>query len=106
MKKLLLFAVIVLLSSFATRLYYDVQQSTAEVNQEQGVYIFTDSKPIKKYQYLGSVKITIGWNTGQYNDVKSALLKKLKKEYPTANGVIFKFNTNSTDFADAILLEE
>lgn len=105
MKKLLLFLSIIILSSFATRLYYDVRQSTAEVNQEQGVYIFVDSKPVKKYEYLGTVKVSIAWDN-DYTTLKNVLVKKLKKEYPQANGAIIMEIGGNVPKADAILIEE
>ena len=35
---------------------YEVRKNTAEVNQMQGLWIFTDSRPVQEYNYLGSVK--------------------------------------------------
>lgn len=105
MKKLLLLATIVFLSSFATRLYYEIQQNSAEVNQEQGLHIFVDSKPLKKYQYLGTIK-TPWWSGDPYHQIKGQILKKIRKEYPNSNGVIMNLGTGANCSADAILLEE
>jgi hypothetical protein len=34
---------------------YEVKNNTAEVTQYQGYYIFTDCKPVKEYDYIGTV---------------------------------------------------
>jgi hypothetical protein len=44
--------------------------------------------------------------SGQFQDVRDVLLKKLKKEYPQANGVIFNFHDGGTDKCDAIKFKE
>ena len=41
---------------------YEIRSNTAEVNQFQGFYIFTDCKPVKDYDYIG----TINSNEVQY----------------------------------------
>jgi len=74
----------------------------AEVNQLQGVYIFTDSKPVQDYEYLGTVKTGIGFNSGQYQPVRDLMIKKIKKQYPNADGAIFYFNDGNADRCDAI----
>lgn len=67
---------------------YVVSKKTADVNQERGLYIFTDSKPVNEYVYLGKVKATLTWQ-GQYQEVIPVLVKKAKKEYPLAEGIIY-----------------
>jgi hypothetical protein len=37
---------------------YEIKANTAEVNQFQGYYIFTDCKPVKEYDYIGTVGAT------------------------------------------------
>ncbi len=83
--------------------FYDVKKGTAEVEQYQGLYVFTDSKPVSEYEYLGTVKLTfrIG-NSGQYQSVRDVMIKKCKKDYPQADGIIMIFKDGGTDRADAI----
>ncbi len=76
--------------------------SQAEVNQLQGVFVFTDSKPTGDFEYLGTVKTGIGFNSGQYQPVRDLLIKKLKKNFPQADGAIFHFNDGNADGCDAI----
>lgn len=66
----------------------EVKKNTAEVNQMQGVSIFMYSKPIAEYTYLGSIKIKTAWS-GQPEEMLNITLRKLKKDYPGADGIIF-----------------
>lgn len=92
--------------SLATITITDNDKAKAEVNQLQGVYVFTDSKPIKEYDYLGTVKNTFTMGSGQYQPLRDKLIKKLKKDFPTADGAIFYFNNGSTDRCDAIKFKD
>lgn len=92
------------LFSFKMVADYVAKKNTAEVDQYQGVYVFTDSKPVGEYDYLGTVKVSMSLS-GQYASVRDALIKKAKKEYPNANGIIFNFKDGGTDKADAILIK-
>ncbi len=74
----------------------------AQVNQQEGIYIFVDSKPVGKYQYLGTVKTNCA---RQYQGIKNKLIKQAKKQYPKANGIILNFATGGIDKADVIFLE-
>jgi len=82
---------------------YEPKNSTAEVDQYQGFYIFVDSKPVKEYEYLGTLQYGMSlMGSGQYQDVRDKLIKKAKKEYPKADGLIFTFKDGGTDRCDAI----
>lgn len=78
--------------------------SLATVNQLQGLWVFTDCKPVAEYKYLGSVKTSgvISIGSAQYQPVRDRLIKKLRHDYPDANGVIFHFVNGAADKADAI----
>lgn len=67
-------------------------------------YIFVDSEPVSEYEYLGSTKCKIAFSV-QYQSVRDKLIKKVKKQYPKANGVIFHFHDGGTDLADAIYIK-
>ncbi|MFN4247552.1 MAG: hypothetical protein ACK4EY_07500 [Flavipsychrobacter sp.] len=100
MRHTILFITFLLLVSFTAS--YEPRNSTAEVEQVQGCYIFIDSRPVKEYKYLGTVKSTFSWGSGQYQDVRDKLIKRIKKEYPEADGIIFHFHDGGQDRADAI----
>ena len=111
MKKILLNVFIgssLLLAVGFTVASYDVKKSTAEVNQIQGIFIFTNSKPLSEYEYLGSIKTSsiVSLGSAQYQPVRDKMIKKIKKDYPQANGAIFYFNNGSADKADAIKFKE
>ena len=80
---------------------YVVSKKTAEVTTIQNLKIFTDCQPVMEYDYLGTIKSS-GTMTGQYEPVRNALIKKAKKEYPQAEGIILHLVNGGTDKADVI----
>lgn len=90
------------LAAFSFKYAYDVRSNTAEVEQMDGLYIFVDSKPVKEYDYLGTEKVGVSMGSGQYRDVRDKLIKKIKKEYPQAQGILIHFAEGGADKADAI----
>ena len=88
--------------------FKDGEQNTnqARVNKYQGIATFVDCEPIKKYEYLGSVKNLISFGSGQYQPVRDNLLRKTKKEYKDANGLILKLVAGGSDLGDAISLKD
>jgi len=82
---------------------YEAKKSTAEVEQMQGLYVFIDSKPVMEYEYLGTVKRnTGGFGGAQYSSVRDGLIKRVKEDYPKADGIILILKAGGTDRADAI----
>jgi len=96
---LIVFAGAVLLSSF--KIAADYTKASAVVNQVEGIYVYTDCKPVLDYEYIGTIKSSFA-GTGQYYQVRNKLLKKCKKEYPNADAIVIRFNTNGVDKADVI----
>lgn len=101
MKKIILPLLLITAVSYSGPKHYS-GANTAEVNQEQGIYIFTDSKPIQIYEYLGTVKngmiqtptdITGAPKLGTicdptYNQLKGSLIKQAKKKYKDFSAII------------------
>lgn len=79
----------------------------AEVNSVQGLLIFTDSRPVAEYSYLGTVKGPgpYGLDDPQYTNVRDVLIKRAKKQFPEANGIILQLNSGGEDKADAIKMK-
>ena len=102
MKKTTLTTLLLLAILFAWCQQPPVKNTTAEANQMQGITLFCLSKPVAKYTYLGSVKIRVAW-TGQPEEMLNIALRKIKKDYPAAEGVIF--TTPNMDQADVIKFE-
>jgi hypothetical protein len=106
MKKIIIgaFAGMMLLSALAFKMAYDLKNSSAEVEQMEGYYIFVDSKPVKEYEYLGTVKGASigGFGDTQYSGIRDNMIKRAKKDYPKADGLIFSFSSSGRDKVDAI----
>lgn len=78
---------------------YQVKKSTAEVQSYENILVFTDSKPVMDYEYLGTVKITFARS---HNDSRDGLIKKAKSEFPDAEGIIITVRPGQSDKADVI----
>jgi hypothetical protein len=83
-----------------------VSRDLAKVDQIRGFYVFTNATPAAKYKYLGTIDgAKIGMKSPQYDVVRDGLLKKLREEFPGADGAILQFNSGAKDKADAIKFE-
>ena len=102
MRKIIFSILIITAVGFSAK-HTTSDKATATVNQVQGVYLFIDSKPVAAYEYLGTVD-TKGITTSnpQYIVIRDKLIKRIKKDWPAADGVIFSFNAGGRDHADAI----
>lgn len=94
-----LFAGLLLVTSFTTI----SDKGSAKAEQQQGLYIFMFSKPTTEYEYLGSVKKGMAL-TGQPEEMLNSMIKKVKKEYPKAEGIVF--TSVAMDKADAIQFKD
>ena len=79
--------------------------STAEVNNVEGLYVFTDSKPLMPYDSIGVIEIGFITDT-QYESIRNNLIKRTKIKFPYADGVILNFNKKGVDNCVVIDLEE
>lgn len=104
MKKPLVILSIIFLTAFTGKTF---DNADATVNQVDGLFLFVDSRPANNYKYLGSVKYNnILQGNPQYTVIRDALIKRVKKDWPDANGVIFHFSSGSADKADAIRFDK
>jgi len=101
----IIFIILFFAGSFTIK--HTSDKATATVNQVGGIYIFTDSKPNSDYNYLGTVKSGGGFSfaSPQYQPIRDMFIKKIKKEYPQADGIILYFVTGGADRAEAIQLK-
>jgi hypothetical protein len=104
MKKIISFACVALLFCAAFTLP-TTEKGNAVVNQYEGLYIFTDCKPVSEFEYLGTVKYSGSFGSGQYVEVRDALIKKAKKDFPGCNAIILTLIEGSADKADAVKLK-
>jgi hypothetical protein len=89
-KNLIIFSLIgtilLTLTSAAFKLS-EINKTAATVEQNQNISIFSYSKPIAKYDIIGSVKVpTIC--SDKAGDRLEILIKRAKKEFPSAEGLI------------------
>jgi len=80
---------------------YRVSKKTAEVFTIENLKVFTDCEPVLEYEYLGTVSKIFALS-GQYEPLRNAIIQKAKKNYPTAEGIIFHFVNGGIDKADVI----
>lgn len=73
---------------------YVAGKQTANVEMKSGLYIFTDSKPVQAYEYIATVQCGVV-KSGYYEEVMTSIIKKVKKQYPNADGIIFIPNSQA-----------
>ena len=101
---------VTLIALFAFNGKFTADNSTASVNQEQGFYIFTDSKPTLEYDYVGSVASNrtqlgtiIGGQGGfctcylTYGQLKANLIERAKKKKLVGDGLIINTSAGTAD---------
>ncbi len=65
-------------------------ENSAIVNKIDGYYIFIESKPLKEYEVLGDIKSPgVVWN-GRPAEMMNVMMKRLKKDYPKADAILFE----------------
>lgn len=79
--------------------------STAEVNNIESLYVFTDSRPVMPFDSLGIIEIGFVTDT-QYETIRGSLIKKAKNKFPYADGIIMNFNRKGVDNCVVIDLKE
>lgn len=77
-------------------------KNQAIVIRYQGLYLFVDSEPLNENEYLGTIKSKISLSSAQYSALRDRLIKKCKKKFPEAKGLIIKFVSGGTDTGDAV----
>lgn len=89
-KRLLLYGLACIIGLSAFKIAEEIKSNTAEVEQEQGVYIFYRSKPLKEYTYLGTVGAPTVVKSFKGSHMVEMMVKRAKEQYPNCTGVIFK----------------
>ena len=87
MKKTILILSILAIILFSFRM--TSEPHNAQVYKWQGFYVFMECSPTSDYTVLGTVKEKgIVW-TGKPKEMFTTILKRVRKDYPNADGVIF-----------------
>lgn len=102
---LLLFSRIIILASEYSKVKTSIINEPpdivgANVQQIKGISIFILSTPKSEYEYLGTVSKHFAW-TGGNDEMIKGLIDKAKKNYPTAQGIVF----SSLDFEKGELIK-
>jgi len=63
-------------------------KSTAKVEEQNGIKVFAFSKPISKYDILGTVKVKGIVSNEKGPHMVELLVEYAKKDYPSAEGII------------------
>ncbi|MBL7789033.1 MAG: hypothetical protein JNL75_04275 [Chitinophagales bacterium] len=99
---LLLGALAIFLFSFKADSYIP-NKATAEVEQIEGFYVFTDSRPIMPYDTLGRVEIGFLVVT-EYCPTRNNLIQRARRKYKDGDGIFIHYSTKflSLDYATVI----
>jgi len=89
---LAVFTVGLLLSSFSVT--DNENESYAEVDKVDGIYIFHFCEPIKEYDYLGTISLKVVWSNSP-DKLISVMTKKSKNMYPNGEGIIISDDMGS-----------
>jgi hypothetical protein len=88
---------LLLIASFAFKTgVYEIKKSSAEVEQEEGVYVFYRAKPVAEYEYLGTYKIGMVWDD-KPRLLFNKLVRKTKEKFPNADGIIIDNDMGKCD---------
>ena len=79
--------VAVLTSSFVK--WPSADNGMANVEQIEGIYVFMLSKPVGKYEYMGTVEKKGIVMSGKPEEMLNIMIKKAKKEYPQCQAIVF-----------------
>jgi hypothetical protein len=91
---------------FSFKTIYDLKQNSAEANELNGILMFTDSKPLMKYEIIGQVKLGLGsTHKDCYRDARVRLVEICKEKYPTGKGLMikvdeFRYTADVIDFKE------
>jgi hypothetical protein len=75
---------------------FEPTSSTGEVNKIDGLNVFTDCTPVLPYDSIGTLEISFILDT-QYESIRSSFIKKAKKKFPNADGLILNLNKKGLD---------
>lgn len=95
------FTAIIICSGFMVA--QEFKNSHAEVDQVQGVYVFYRCKPVRQYDYLGTVSSPAIIKNYKGSYLVDLMVKRAKEKYSSCDAVIFK-NEDMTE-VDAVKLK-
>ena len=96
MKNKILFGAVLLIALLTAFKFAPNNNGNATVEQIEGIYVYSFSKPTEPNEYLGTVK---GGNNGfnEPSGMITKLIREAKKKYPGVQGVIVAPDNNKAD---------
>jgi hypothetical protein len=79
------------------------KNANSQVEQKEGILIFSYSKPTSSYRVIGTAKPNL-LGSSDCGSLIDQLVKKIKKRYPTAQGLIILIDEYSK-FKDCEVIE-
>lgn len=73
----------------------DKSKYTAEAKKHGDLIIFVESEPVNEYEQLGTVKLGMVGDC-DWKVIRDKLIKKAKKDFPDAHGLMIDENLNGT----------
>ena len=83
------FAVLLIIITIGAAFKLVADNSMATVEQTEGIYVFMLSKPVGKYEYMGTVEKKGIVMSGKPEEMLNIMIKKAKKEYPQCQAIVF-----------------
>lgn len=75
--------------------------SLARVKRYSGIYVFCDSDPLSKFEFIGNLKGKFTF-VPQYSTLRDDFIKKCTKKYKNASGIIIHLVSGGKDTAEAV----
>jgi hypothetical protein len=75
---------------------HSADHSAAQSTMVEGFYIFSDSKPVMAHDTLGIVTLGFVKDT-QYESIRDNLIRRARKSYGEANGLILQLSKKGLD---------
>jgi len=99
MKTIIAITGLLLAFTFCAEAQSGNEKELARVEKIRGLYVFTSSKPVAEYEFLGTITKT-NWST--YDKNLEGAIQNALKEYPKADGIIIRFKDNGSIIGDCI----
>lgn len=102
MKKSILFITAFLLVGLMVA-FKPESKGLAIVNQQEGIYIFVQSKPAENAKFLGKINMPeVVWK-GKTKEMINTAVRRAKKQFPDCNAVIF--TSDNLETAEAFFID-
>lgn len=102
-KGILITAVLTIVIFSGFKIAEEFKINHAEVEQVQGIYVFYRSKPVRQYDYLGTVKTPFIIKNDKGSYLVDLMVKRAKEKHASCNAIIFK--SEDLNEVDAVIIK-